>query len=231
MAKKRTIVAALIISACVVVPGLVLLNLSTPRSENAAGADAPVAAISSQTRRAAEAQIPEDGTVAPSTIVRDEEDHQHAGTAPAASNQTPPTAPVVSPFGVNPVAQAALADDLEDEELAFPALDQVREEVRQNPHHTAPTLVSFARSLAPKMEAAQHSPEKARSLFEELRNCALGYAKAGEQSLASVQALCLHNAKRLSETHPGLAQGYRSLTQKASPEVMDLLAMMGEISR
>ncbi len=95
-------------------------------------------------------------------------------------------------------------------------------------HDIAPqVLIAYAERLAPKMEEAEKSPEKAREFFSELEGCVSG---ATEKNL-TIQALCLSTAEELSDLHADLAERYRALHAATPPAVLKVIDEAETIDR
>jgi len=52
----------------------------------------------------------------------------------------------------SPAASPALAPELASKALVLPLIENIRQEVAENPHHTPPSLIAFAQHLAARME-------------------------------------------------------------------------------
>lgn len=101
----------------------------------------------------------------------------------------------------------------------MPSLKDVAAQVKLNPHALAPGLMNFAASLGQRMETALGSEDEASRFFPELQSCALA---RGEQSSRSAQALCLENARVLSERYSSLGGDYEALKREADPAIVRL---------
>ena len=124
-------------------------------------------------------------------------------------------------------ASAASVDSVDSApSLQFPTLEQVRREVEANPHATPPSLIEFAKAMAPRMEEALQSqdPRVVKRMVFALKGCALSDSN---QAVPQVQALCVTNLKRLAEakgnTFPGIEDAYREVGSRASPDARRLL--------
>jgi hypothetical protein len=102
--------------------------------------------------------------------------------------------------------------------LSAPSMDQVRQEVADNPHRTPISIIDFAAKLGTQMERALESEEIALSLFDELKKCALNSSLP-----TSIQTICLSNAQILKNIHSKLEVEYVSLKEQVSPEAVRLL--------
>jgi len=85
------------------------------------------------------------------------------------------------------------------DELA-PSREQVAREVSENPHVTPPSLIAFAKALAPKMEGALQNEDQGRALHEELEQCVEDQTRP-----AAVRGVCLKNVERLEAKYSDLA--------------------------
>lgn len=102
--------------------------------------------------------------------------------------------------------------------LAAPSVDQVRQEVAENPHHTPRSIIAYAAELGPKMERALESEEVALAFFEELKTCCLNSTLP-----VVIQAICLSNAQVLMEAHATLEGPFVSLKGQARAEAVKLI--------
>jgi hypothetical protein len=131
-----------------------------------------------------------------------------AATAAVPAEPTRSTRPAPAPQASKTVRQEA------------PSLERVRQAVVDNPHVTPLPLIEFSVSIGRKMEVALESEDKARSLFAEFEECALGADLKGSQT---VQALCILNAKRLSARYSDLADRYQDLEKRSDPAAVRLM--------
>lgn len=103
--------------------------------------------------------------------------------------------------------------------LAVPSRDQLRKEVKANPHRTPQSILEFASTLAPKMALALKSEGAGHKFFEELQRCVLNHA---HQSSVVIRAICLSNAGLLGKNYSSLQVSYQVLLEKADPESVRL---------
>ncbi len=103
--------------------------------------------------------------------------------------------------------------------LAIPSRDQLRKEIKANPHRTPQAVLEFASTLAPKMALALKSEGAGHRFFEELQRCVLSQA---HQSSAVIRAICLSNAGLLGKNYSSLQVSYQVLLEKADPESVRL---------
>ncbi len=109
-------------------------------------------------------------------------------------------------------------------EAAAPALTAFS----SDPHDISPqVLIAYAERLAPKMEEAEKSPEKAREFFGELEGCVSGATEKNP----TIQALCLSTAEELSDVHADLAERYRALHAATPPSVLKVIDEAETIDR
>jgi hypothetical protein len=101
-----------------------------------------------------------------------------------------------------------------------PAEEVLREEVKKDPHHTPPSVLSFAIELGQKMDNATESSEKATKLFNELSDCVNSEAF---RSRPSIRAICLSNAGRLSRRVPALEDHFQELMRNTDRKIIDLV--------
>jgi hypothetical protein len=144
-----------------------------------------------------------------------------AGAPVASSESDPARADLGQPAATDPsLPQAAPVVAEDDEPIHAPGAEDLRKDVAKDPHSTPAALIEFAEKLAPKMEAAETSVEKAREFFGELEECVMDQPQTGAKP---VQALCLANAAELAEIHPELKGTYEALSKNAPPAVVQLL--------
>ena len=151
-------------------------------------------------REAPEAAAPRTGV--------DESVLASASPSPGGLSESPlpsPSVDVVSP------QEAEVEDAAENSSIApleFPTLEKVRAETAENPHATPPSLIQFARDLAPRMEEALSSqdPRVVRRMVFALKACALSDSK---NALPQVQAMCISNWKRVVEAREKEVPGLR----------------------
>jgi hypothetical protein len=108
--------------------------------------------------------------------------------------------------------------------LAPPSLAQVREEIQENPHVTPRSILAFASTLAPKIELALRSEEKATQVLEELEDCVL---RMRGDSPVAIRAICLSNARFLGKRFPGLQPKIEALLEKSDSDSLRLLRAIG----
>lgn len=87
-----------------------------------------------------------------------------------------------------------------------PALKTYREEARQNPHGTPPSISAVAYEMAEHMPKARRDEKYATWFFERLSKC----VEKGE--VKTVREVCRENARELSEIFPDvLGNSYEDL--------------------
>lgn len=79
----------------------------------------------------------------------------------------------------------------------IPPISKIREEVAKDPHATPPALLEFASYMATRMEPALKSPQAAKELLGELRDCVAN----NNDFYPPIKATCAINTLRLIETH------------------------------
>ncbi len=132
--------------------------------------------------------------------------------------------PVVVPSGMPalsapaPRSSAQPGLDYSSRTLPIPSSEQMRAEVAANPHGHPPALMRFAEVLAKKMEDAEHSPEKARALFDELEECL-----KNRDTTSTILALCYFNAEELSEDFPEFEARTKRAAEILPKDVRQLL--------
>ena len=118
------------------------------------------------------------------------------------------------------------ASDSSTVPLEFPTLEKVRAETAENPHATPPSLIQFARDLAPRMEEAlsTQDPRVVRRMVFALKACALSDSK---NALPQVQAMCISNWKRVVDARekevPGLVEEWKRSENLLPQEARSLI--------
>lgn len=79
----------------------------------------------------------------------------------------------------------------------WPAPNQVRQEVRDDPHRVPPSLIRFARILGSELERAHADPSFAIQLLSSLEECV-----RSTEVIESARAVCLRQSKRIPGFHP-----------------------------
>lgn len=100
-----------------------------------------------------------------------------------------------------------------------PTPERLRADVANNPHAPPQALIDFAASLAPRMEEALKSPEKAEAFYAELKECEKSPKLARAKML---QALCLANIKTLGKKRPEFKARADASFEQADPEIARL---------
>lgn len=136
------------------------------------------------------------------------------------------SAPVTEPEpAANSASGAPSAEAKTFPPLKTPTIQEFRNEVARDPETTPPSLLRFAAVLGPRMEAALKSEDAAKALEPELEDCAL--ARNGHGAIASVQATCLSDARKLGRAYPdSLGERAANLTSQADPSVTRLLSVL-----
>ena len=125
-----------------------------------------------------------------------------------------PSAPgTVPPPTQTPVPSAA-SDPIE-----IPSPESMQAEVDQDPHSTPPSLLRFAESLAPQFDAALKDEPAAVHFFSKLKDCVMA---PRTQATYAIRALCLKNAKRLTERYPTLRGNLEQLRGQVEERVLEL---------
>lgn len=91
----------------------------------------------------------------------------------------------------------------------LPLQEELKEEVRLNPHQTPPALLLFAGRLGELMDLAEENSSDRKIFLKELEDCALD-----ENAAATARALCVSNAEKL---------GHASLRWKIPPFIRNLV--------
>jgi hypothetical protein len=129
-----------------------------------------------------------------------------------------PTSPLPSPTVTPTVALHEKKESLG--KLDFPTLREVREQVAQDPHHTPPALIQFAKDLSAHAEQAKQSPASAQEFFGTLEDCLSQGKDPGEAVPVPAQLTCLTTAEEFAKLYPNeLGARLKPLQQNASPEL------------
>ncbi|HEX4923435.1 MAG TPA: hypothetical protein VFV50_05095 [Bdellovibrionales bacterium] len=102
---------------------------------------------------------------------------------------------------------------------ATPSLAKLRDEVDKNSHGTPPSLMRFSDEVGERV-AQVRNERQASDLFVELEDC---LTKPKDKNAHSVQAVCLINARDLSQKYESLREPYRALVKKSNPTVVKLV--------
>lgn len=155
--------------------------------------------------------------------------------------QTPTESPADSPTVVEspaPVAAApsstpiARKTELSAETLRLnekvtkiaPTVANYREDVKKNPHATANSLRVFSVQIDAKYEAAKDSPEKARELLHQLKDCVKG---VGMEDVPAARGICLTYVRYLAKDVPAVADDANEVWTKADPALKRLVPESG----
>ncbi len=103
----------------------------------------------------------------------------------------------------------------------MPDLERIRQEVREDPHGTPPSLVQFATEVSDRLEEI-HGDRQAESEFlRELLACSLPENPNSRPS--SLQAFCFSTAKEMAEEIPELQGEVDAAESQLDPETMKLI--------
>ncbi len=100
-----------------------------------------------------------------------------------------------------------------------PRIDRQREEIQKNPHGPSSSTIEFSVGLENRYEASVKSPELRAQFFNELEDCVLKPEESGDHP---IEALCLDQARRLSEVDSNLKTKYAQIIEKADPKTVSL---------
>lgn len=101
---------------------------------------------------------------------------------------------------------------------SIPDKNEVKEEVRKNPHATPKSLIDFAQAFAPLFEKSINNQVDASVFIDELDDCV-----SNESVPQSARAQCLLNAEKLSKIHPQLKEKTNKIRKEAPRDVKKLL--------
>lgn len=117
-----------------------------------------------------------------------------------------------------PVPISAPRLDPEFREIQAPSPEALKAEVEQDPHQTPLSLIRYSEELGQHMDLAAESDAYAEKFFRYLEGCA---AMDERDSALPVRAICLINARKLSETKPELlAGGFENLTNRVTEDLV-----------
>ena len=102
----------------------------------------------------------------------------------------------------------------------LPKIDQVRDEVKRDPHSPPPSGVKFAMNLVGRMEKAEGSREEAEKLFAELSECATN--RDASVGVPSMKALCIQSARDLTKKYPELQARFDEMKKNADPRAASI---------
>ncbi len=108
-------------------------------------------------------------------------------------------------------------------EKLIPKIEDIREEIAQDPHQTPQSLLNFAVELSEKMDVALRSREASEFLLSELKDCT-----AGEKvkTAPSASAACIKNAYELSAKYDELRHEADLVNSQADPEAQKIYKNM-----
>ncbi len=150
------------------------------------------------------------------------------------TEQLAPTEPIASPSAPEPrlkdsAPSAAVAPTAKTKAAASsmpatprsvvelrPATTTLRKEVAKDPHTTPQALTAFSIELGNRLDAVK-TKNDANGFMDELQACLEQKDANGSLPAASVQTICLLDAKHLSEKFPALSSRLESLRAKADP--------------
>ena len=113
-------------------------------------------------------------------------------------------------------------DEQKEEGPVFPSIpsqEVLREEVAEDPHGLAPSIIEFATDMAPHFERALKSEENARVFLIQLEHC----VESVQNAPMTIRAICLSNAKILADQYPSLAEKVKELMDTADPAIQRLM--------
>jgi hypothetical protein len=100
----------------------------------------------------------------------------------------------------------------------IPTLEEIRNEVTEDPHNTPKSLIGFSIDIGERMRSVKNESE-ATDLFREFEDCLFHKSNSSAQS---IQALCLLNARRLSDQYKDLKNSYVALATRADRRVLEM---------
>ena len=104
----------------------------------------------------------------------------------------------------------------------FPKIEDVRKQVEADPHSTPMILIKLSQDMATNMEKSNEKKEYATSFFAHLEKC------ADDESLPSVQSVCIVNAHTLSTQYPEFKDRYQKMFDGLPEQTRALLSIVGK---
>jgi hypothetical protein len=135
-----------------------------------------------------------------------------APVAPVVAPPSPETSPITSEPSPAPAKKFSVAAEA-------PKLEQVREEVKRDPHSPPASTMEFARNLGHRLDEAMKTPESAAAFLPELEGCVSGR----DVQVQSVRATCLAAVRRMGLKVPSLRARTDAIFRSADPEIVKLV--------
>lgn len=105
-------------------------------------------------------------------------------------------------------------DEIKDLRTKLPLKDDVKSEVREHPHQTPRTLITFAKALGMMSEKAFLNATNADLFMDELDDCT-----SNDKIAESARALCFNKAEKVAQKFPALQEKFKSLKERTPASV------------
>jgi hypothetical protein len=109
---------------------------------------------------------------------------------------------------------------------SLPHTEDVKLEVRENPHVPPSSLIRFAEKLGPLMEKAKRNPDDAELLVNELSACV-----SEEDLIVSARSVCLTKAEELARNYPKLENDVEKIRKQSQEDAIELNQKMNEFDK
>jgi hypothetical protein len=147
----------------------------------------------------------------------------HSGQAPGENLivEAPAPIPIFSSSPAPSVTEEKTTS-LKDQVAKPPLVSDLREEARQNPHETPPSLLRFGADIGVRMKEAQKNKAAAVAFLAELKTCAV--PPHLDESPVQARALCIVSAHELAQAWPDLSGDVDELVENSDSDAVQLAA-------
>lgn len=114
----------------------------------------------------------------------------------------------------NEVKDLITKKEINNLRMKTPLKEDFQAEVRENPHQTPPSLVSFATLLGRMSEKAQLNVTNADIFMNELDDCT-----SNDKIAESARALCLSKAEGIAKRFPTLSEKFKGIQDRAPASI------------
>lgn len=111
--------------------------------------------------------------------------------------------------------QPSMQDKLNN--LNLKNIEQIRDEAKNNPHRTPPTVIRTALEIGSAYDAVKNQ-EEARQFIDKMKSC----SHKDEETYLPIKAACLNYARKITARYPQLESDYKDLVASASPEALKI---------
>lgn len=101
------------------------------------------------------------------------------------------------------------------DKLNLKNLEQIRDEAKNNPHRTPPSVIRTALEIGSAYDSVK-TQEEAQQFIEKMKSC----AHKDEETYTPIKASCLHYARKIADRYPELEPIYKDLRASTSPEAL-----------